>query len=829
MNSRFATYNFAGKPTGFFTTTSESVGDGQVTDVQQVSHHIIIVDRSGSMYYDLGDLKNTLLKILTLDEYRDSGMKVSLLSYSSQGDMTAHFEKVTVEQIMATGSPQQEAIRQLRVTGLTCISQALEYATNLVDDSELTCVTLHSDGFANDRSPTIERREIERITQLFAAKPACFVNTIAYRQWSDFKLLSGISNACSGVCLQAAGIKQVYDALQSTAALLAGQVTPATSVEIGAADYQVFVSTASGKILGSNADITVRGCKAEDDKTVIRYTEVDEATYNASSLPVCGDAAPLDPVYAFARTKLAEGGLNQSKYALVATRNETMINAYARSLTNSEIAQMSAGLEAALFIKNGTDGHVFTTSYGLDTSQTSVLELVNVLRQFAGDIQVDLKEMSSHYQRRGLKRIPGKRLEDGTLEEPRVKTAFRGDSQWAQVNAFEINRDSATINMRVCRGISLVANDGTNTVINDVAGVKLDSMESFNNYTIVGDGDLNLGHMVVKIGSKKAFRALSQVGAVSGDYDPTNVYTITFDGLPTINFDQTFAPSILDGVFTEVIGLRTLSSALSAMMKSQSDTFTGDQIAALKDVYVSSSLFFSPPTTNSYTDLEQALATGLVDTRLSYKVKIGSTDILHDGQTHSANKMLERFYTVTINGTPEKKPNLQMLWEDKVVIGRKTLSARTKIGPVDDAQKPIFDDLLCLEDNGSVATILEAAGVGNLAATFKGFIAGSVGKDDAVEAFSEARRAIDRKIADIYRAKVSPLVFYIGATGLIPDEMATQALPADALAERHPSLKLGKAEMEGTFFQIGDTILSVFVKGEYFTTDAGIQQAAAAK
>ena len=37
-----------------------------------------------------------------------------------------------------------------------------------------------------------------------------WLHTIAYRQWSDFKLLSGISNACSGVCLQATGIKPTW-------------------------------------------------------------------------------------------------------------------------------------------------------------------------------------------------------------------------------------------------------------------------------------------------------------------------------------------------------------------------------------------------------------------------------------------------------------------------------------------------------------------------------------------------------------------------------------------------------------------------------------------
>jgi len=349
VNYRFALHNYAGQPTRFFLVGKVPLSTEATASVKEVSHHIILVDRSGSMYRDIGDLKNTLLKLLTLEEYRNEEMKVSLISYSSRGDMTLHFRRVAVEDVMAIGSAEQESIKQLRVTGLTCISQALAEARTLVEDGELTCVTLHSDGFANDQTPTDEARTIDAIADEFASMSNVFVNTIAYSRWSDFKLLAGVANKCSGVCIQALKIKDVFNALRKTADLLAGQVQPAVAVPVGDAAYQIFVSRKGMKVVGSKSDLVVKGIKPNDDQTVYQYHEVTEAEYNASTLCECGEGAPVIPVFAFARCQLAEGNLNVAKYALVGSRNKTLLDTHAKALTNEQLANFAADLDEAMF------------------------------------------------------------------------------------------------------------------------------------------------------------------------------------------------------------------------------------------------------------------------------------------------------------------------------------------------------------------------------------------------------------------------------------------------------------------------------------------------
>ena len=659
--------------------------------------------------------------------------------------------------------------------------------------------------------------------------PNMFVNTIAYNRWSDFKLLSNVANQCSGVCVQALKIKDVYDALRNTADLLAGQVQPAVSVPVGDATYQAFVSKAGVKVIGSASDLVVKGVSPEHDQTVWQFMEVSEAEYNASNLPVAGDGngqrQGLDSLYAFARCQLAEGNLNAAKYALISTRNQTLIDKHAKALTNEELAALCTDIDICLF--GNPSGHRYTYDYGLDTSQASVLLIVGTLAQYARNLKVDVADLRSHYQKRGVKRVPGKRLDDGSIEKPWLRTRYKSEDPFVQVQAFELNRNNATINMRVIRPVDLV-NSENGTEVSEVMGISLDNLNNYNNYTIVGDGSLNLSQMNVRIDSKKAYKALADIGVLSGDFDPTATYTIDFTGRPLVDYVQSFNPDALDGVFRELAGLKVLESIFGAMTKGTSEHYTSEQIAELKRHYLSPALYISFPTTTEYADLQAALSNGSVDTRLSYKVDIGDTEVLSLGKLHSANKFIDRMFTIEVNGEKQKKATWPLLWESGAQVDYKVLSSRTKLTAVDDLMKPIYEDFLALDDNGKVREILATAGVADLADGIRAWAEGKQGQDATVEVFAEAKRAVSNRIEALFNAKIRPLVFYVGATGLVPDEFNAKALPADALTERHPLITLAKAEQDGTFFPVGNhTILSVYVKSEHFSTGRGGDAAAA--
>ncbi len=91
-------------------------------------------------------------------------------------------------------------------------------------------------------------------------------------------------------------------------------------------------------------------------------------------------------------------------------------------------------------------------------------------------------------------------------------------------------------------------------------------------------------------------------------------------------------------------------------------------------------------------------------------------------------------------------------------------------------------------------------------------------RDEFVAALTEGNKKLEGYADVVYREQVSPLVFYVGSTGLIPDELDANGLTADELSAKYPDLNLSKDEREGMFFEVGDYILSVYAKNEYYST-----------
>ncbi len=122
--------------------------------------------------------------------------------------------------------------------------------------------------------------------------------------------------------------------------------------------------------------------------------------------------------------------------------------------------------------------------------------LVNLLDANRGNFVINRKALTDVYVRRGLKRIPGVRnerrasvtepsAEDGVRERRRVPADF-------VVRREPEHRDDEhdARRGRCC----LVPRKGGKP-ITQVAGIKLDNLSTFNNYTLVGDGELNVPYL----------------------------------------------------------------------------------------------------------------------------------------------------------------------------------------------------------------------------------------------------------------------------------------------------------------------------------------------
>lgn len=814
--TKFPLRNFKGKPIRFFRVESDNLTAGATAvEVKKPSHHILVVDRSGSMYGTIGDVKGTIEKLLTLTEFRDPSLRVSLISYSSQGDVTLHFKGVTVAEVMATNSPQLQAIRRIQATSMTCISQGLAMAETLVDDADTTSITLHTDGYANDRSPTAEAAAIKGVVEKLKKHPSVFVNTIAYGYYCDYNLLAGIANALSGTCVQARDIREVYTAIYNTTKLIAGSVSPAVEIPRGKSTYTLFVSRSGGKVLGSADNLLVQGLAATDDKTAYRLYEVSEGEYNALSVPVNGEGAPVEPVLAYARAQIAEGRLNAAKYAMVQTRCNALIEEHSRALVASDIAAFAAATEEYLF---GRATYTPTADYGLGTTGPSVLEILTYLDSVADTLSVDIKALTSGYKRRGVKRIPGTRLADGSVEEPAVFSKNRDGDGWVKVNGIELNRNTATANMLLSQPMDLFAK-GTTTRIASVAGVSLDNLRSFNNYTIVGDGSLNVASLVLRTSDQKVIDRLRAMGLnitqpnSRADARAGDPFILTLQGRPLVDYDLNVG-GVDRTTVQNLTRLTVLSKVLNGMVKGDAAGFTPEQIADLKGHYLTPALNFSPPTTTSYAKLEDAIACGEVDTKLSFKVNVGTAAITGTDKLRSGNEFLQRRFEATLLGNKVEKPTLDLIATNGVTWSVKKLTARTTLDEVDAVSYPIYEGILGLGAGTELKDLLKLVGCVD-----PDLWISSLRGENAKASVKDAIRFVDLAIERAYNV-IRPLAFYIGATGLVPDTLGATAYNAEDFAAKFPEAKLSKAEKEeGSFFALPDgTIITVFVKPELFST-----------
>jgi hypothetical protein len=818
---KFALHNYGGKAVKFYTVEAQDVTPDPQAAATSPSHHIAILDVSGSMWGDIDSVKNIIEKVFTAEEFNDPAMKISLLTYSSNGDCRVHFEKVTVEDVLAPNSPHIAEIRNLRVRGLTGMSQALVTAEKLIDDAEVTCISLHTDGYANDPSPYAEAQSIVKAVEALEKHPNAFCNTVGYRSYCDFALLAAISNRLSGKSMQAANAREVYKALHDTQTLLAGQMSPVIEAGIGQFDFIAFVSKKGEKVLGGTSSLTVRGLSGDDDATIYRYKAVDEQTYAVAPGPVCDGLTNPTPLLAFCRANIALGNLNVAKFAMVSTKLGSLLDKHSRALVAAEVVEMSSDVEAFLYDKVSES---LRADYGLGETGPSVLELLSQLNTFRSSLRVNVRDLAANYQRRGLKRVTGTRNDKGEIEPPTHKLQTPRDNTAVQVSGIDINRDTATANIRLVEDGTLIETAG-GTPVEEVAGIKLD-LKSYHNYTLVGDGRINVPVLPIRTSDKRCFAMLKDMGLVTGDFDPSAQYNLDLSKMPLVDYDQDFGDMPSD-VADELAELTVLQKILSGLTAGESEALTAEQIAALKECYISPALYFSPPTTVPYADLAVALAQGEVDTYLSYKVKIGTPDITNVSKLASGNAYLQRRFTLTgADGSEVAKPTLKDWWADGNTWGIKSLSARTKLTPVDDVSYPIYEGFLGLGDTGALKDVLLAAHLEPN--TFMDALSGGMDRDEALAVFKDALRKTDNAIDVMYEHHVCPLAFYVGATGLVPDNFGA-AMTADQLTEKYPNVSLAKAEKEGTFYQVPgtDMILGVFVQAEHFSTERGLEAAKA--
>lgn len=818
---KFSLRNLAGKPVSHYFVDAETLPSRvSQSPKDQAVHHIIVLDVSGSMWGDIEEMKTAVEKVLTAQEFDNPFHRVSLISYASNGDCVTHFQKTIVADALRPNSKEVHQIRALHTRGMTGISQALLAADKLVDDHEVTAISLHSDGYANDPSPYAEHQRIDTAVRQLKARPRLFANTIAHRESVDFPLLSSIANTLSGRCVRAERAKQIYDALVEGQTLLGGRLEPMIEVPLGSGwSFGVFVSCAEKKVVGGAMPFSVLGIAEASDKTVYRYVEVTKAEMDASGRTASDENRLIGAMLAFARGQLSVGNLNRAKQAMISTRL-LALRPHLRALVSSDLAAMTEAIEEPLF---RSDLHIrlheFADSYGLGAeSKTSVLEVLGALEEHRHSVQVRRETLVSGYQRRGLVRVPGARDDHGNLIPPPYEVQPRFKHEYHQLGEIALNRTTATANLQLVDDVELV-DAKTKSVIREVANVPL-KLSSYRNYTVVGDGRINVEKLELRTSDKRCATALRNLG-LAVPYEGGAAFEIDFGKLPLVGLDQELGSINVDDV-EMLLELTVLGKILSGITTGTSPAYTGEQIVELQKHHLTPAMYFSPPTTTPYVDLKDAIDAGEVDGRVSFQIWVGKSTVLSPKELYSGNEYLKRRFTA-LNSTDEllEEPKLAQYWALDTWAEKK-LSSRVKLNDVDALSFPIYAEFLGVETSAQkrLDALLNRAGV-KRDERRQWLSKISKKKWDAGEA-AVLSKIVDRAIEREYN-RIRPLVFFVGATGLMPDGIDCVAMSAEDFERRH-SVKLGKNQKEGTFFEIvNGVVISVFPENRWYTTEKGLK------
>lgn len=769
-------------------------------------HIIFVVDRSGSMYYDMESVRQTLDRMIGAGDMTSLNLKVTLISYSGQGDFTQHFTGVPIGKV-ASDPACTKAIKDLQATCLTSPAQAMGAALQLVEaaSGEAVTVVVHSDGYANDPSVRDQKEECIRLAKQMAAAGAV-VSTVAHRDGSDFSFLSTLAAAGGGQCLRATDSKQLYQALSSTATGAAGRTVPTLRVPLGGAVMAVAVDAPNRRVVASepgDKELVLRGLSQAP--TVYLYSEMSQPEFDSAG---CAENSDPRAALALALASMNRGDKVQYQRSLIGSR-VVAVQDHWRAVSAADQVAAVACLEDALFSQGPL---TLREEAGVVSAGPSIMDVLNVLDRYSNAVSFNLTALKGDYKVRGLRRITGTRNADGKVEE--FPYSLSASDEWARLCSVDVNRGAPNVNATLRRPAKLLKKgSGANAPsqeITEVAGVPLGegglNLSEVKAYTLVGEGSVYTKEIRVRLQDKRAHAALQALGLPLGTFSPASEVSIDLTRMPVVSAEPNGAMLDLSSL-KHLLRAQMLEKTLEALTKGESAKYDAATIEALGEVGLSAAGNFSPPTTLPYDDEDEALRKGVIDTRVTYKVTVGIPGLLEGGsKLPSANEFLKRRFARADGAKDDKKKALEPKMADLMTgtkMAVKELSGRTQLGLVDELAFSIFEDLVGLGSGDAVRKVLrwctgDASQAGELCSELLGALAKG-DKDAVVAAADRTKRVVGAAVEDFYRKAVAPVVLFAGATGTIPSDIEGKVVTAETLVAQGTKVNTDLAA-EGIFF-----------------------------
>lgn len=731
------------------------------------SHHIMVLDRSGSMFYDMDPLKKLVTGLLAVGEYHNPELVISVISYSSQGDVTVHVSRKAVADV----NPQD--LQQIRAGGLTCISGALRAAIPLVREGEVTVLSLHSDGYANHPSALSERRDMEGLARELRSLGAT-LHSIAYSAYADYATLSSVSREGGGECVPVRGMAEVYDALRGHLSPLAGATQPVFQVGPFPEGTLAVVVRGSEILTPSCEGVKLRGVKDGEEIRIYTFTPSKEAP-----VPQKPTAETRYLCALLARRALNDGNMSLCKDALVSTGSQALVKSHLKAVTASDRALLASDLSQAVLL--GPEDQPF---YQYDPS-LSLPNFLQLLYTHRDSVEVDFKAMREQYTPVTVPRFQGTREADGTLtpfpyrEVPNLPED-EGTGQWTTISGINFSRTQATISLDFAFPAS-IEEVATGKVITEVAGVDLTSRRMFRSFLLVSQGDSYLSSLRIKISDPELIKTFQKaIPALA--FDGKGVCTVPLSEM-VLFMDSGTKPVTQDDLarnFVLALAVKALSACLGTT--GGGTGYDSDQIEALRAVGLTPGLSFSPPTINTYTDLAEELSSGRIESVPTFNVTLGTEEVLSAASFRSANEFLARYYTVTVGGKQLAKPKMPDVLTPGAIVEPAKLSARSKVTTADKIQLKLMNALLGID---------KAPGVQPLGKTLKEY---------TLEELRDLKATLADNEEQSFVETIGALAMEVSTTGTVPARLDAEEVTLEVLQKRCPLLDLPKSASDCVFY-----------------------------
>lgn len=499
-------------------------------------HHIQLIDKSGSMHYDLPKLIDDVKVIIEKMKRSDF---FTVILFSSVNDYDVIFKNVSRDITDDTLKQYFDILDHHKVaSGCTCFSSPMKETESIINNESILAdvsVTLFTDG--EPVCPWSESEEDNKVTDIIKSVSDKIIsfNTVGYGNYYNRELLQKWALLSEfGIFTHSSNIDDYLEIYDHNYELIASEVSNTPSKRIKIESDGVFdafvVSNRNSKLVsskGTTAEFSMHMTKNTNQIVIVSITDNISIFVNGKNQEIpkyrkvpenWNDVILYKMAYGYFTYKDTPTAMRI--YATI-LKDKKIADLYANSFTNKEISQLNAYLRNALYKK----------AYRSPNTVKDVIYnknapcVLSLLTELANANYVLYKYQDTNYQR-----ITRKVIDNFNMFTP-------NEGEPALVDNIVFNEKYLNVSLRFLIQGHVSINPNSASRVNLPKDVEA---KIYRNHTIIKDGNLNVSSITIVIEESffsklryKGYKDCLEVESAEGSYYTVKVL---FDKLPLINY-----------------------------------------------------------------------------------------------------------------------------------------------------------------------------------------------------------------------------------------------------------------------------------------------------